>query len=129
MEALSPARVRNAAFALFTAIALIIEHLHRQASVTWWETAGFVILASFLVVPHLTPRRPANRFATVILLLVFAGGVLAWGLGSSPALRLSALGVAFGAFATIELLALKFGVPVPERPNSDSPTTLNLSSR
>ena len=108
---------------------MIVEHLRRQASVTWWETAGFVIFACFLVGPHLTPRRPANRFATVILLLVFGGGVLAWGFGSSPALRMSALGVAVGAFATIELLALKFGVPVPERPDPDSPTTLNLSSR
>ena len=99
MEPLSPARVRNAGFGLLTAIAMVAEHLRRQAS------------------------------AAVILLLVFGGGVLAWGFGSSPALRMSALGVAVGAFATIELLALKFGVPVPERPDPNSPTTLNLSSR
>ena len=129
MEPLTPARVRNASLALFTAIALVVEHLRRQGSTKWWETAGFVILAFFMVAPHLTPRRPANRVATVILLLVFGGGVLAWGFGSSPALRISALGVAVGAFATIELLALKFGVPVPTRPDPDSPTTLNLSSR
>ena len=129
MEPLSPARVRNASFGLFTAIAMVAEYLRRQASATWWETTGFVILASFMVAPLLTPRRPANRLATVILLLVFGGGVLAWGFGSSQALRISALGVAVLAFATIELLALRFGVPIPERLDSDSPITLNLSSR
>jgi hypothetical protein len=129
MEPLSPVQVRNASLGLLCAIAMVADHLRRQASAAWWETAGFVIFGCFLVAPHLMPRRRANRFATVILLLVFGGGVLAWGFGSSPALRMSALGVAVGAFATFELLTLKFGVPVPDRPDPDSPITLNLSSR
>lgn len=127
MGALSSDRVRNAGFALLTAIAIVVDHLRRQASVTWWDTAGIVILGAFVVAPHLNPKRPANRLATVILLSVFGGGVLAWGVGSSPALRMSALGVAVLAFATIELLAFKFGVLTPEKPNPSAPITLDLS--